>query len=65
MELILLRGYGYQREIVAHRKRSADGELIGLRKTNPILDTRVYKALFPGGEGIEVSSNRVDESILN
>ena len=39
MEVLLPRRYSYQRETVAHRKRSADSELISCRNSNQILYT--------------------------
>ena len=65
MEVLLPRGDGYQRETVAYSKQSSDDELIDCCNANPILDTRVYKAVFSGGEGIVVSANIVADSILN
>ena len=64
VEVMLIRGYGYQKVTVTHRNRSSEGELIGRCNANPILETRAYKVVFPFGEGIEVSENRVDGSIL-
>ena len=39
-------------------------ELISRRDANPILDKIVYKAVLSGGEGVELYTNRVAESIL-
>ena len=62
MGVLLLRGDGYQHTTVAHRKRSVNRELIGLHNANPILDTRVYKAVLPHGGLVKLMENRVDES---
>ena len=35
--VLLPRGEGYQRAIIAHRKRDSDGNLIVKRNPNPIL----------------------------
>ena len=64
MEGLLPRGDGYQRSTVARRKWNVDGELIILCNANPILDTRVYEAVFSDKEGLEISSNQVAESII-
>ena len=65
MEVLIPRGYGYQCPSVAHRNRSDNGKLRYSRNSDPILDTRVYEAVFSGVEGVKVSANRVAESILN
>ena len=51
-EVLPPRGDRYQRETVAHKKRNVDEKLIGLRNANSILGTKVYGAVFPGGEGL-------------
>ena len=64
MEVILTRGYGYQRATLVHRKCNVDVGLIGLLNANLIFDTRLYQDVFPGVKGVEVSSNRLAQSIL-
>ena len=64
MEVLLSIRDMYQCKTVSHRKRNADGELIGHLNAKLILDTQVYESVFPVGEGMEVSSNRVADSIL-
>ena len=49
MEFLLPRGDSYQIETLAHRKQNVDSELICLRNTKPILDTKVYKAVIQVG----------------
>ena len=65
MEVFLPRGYEYQLVTFTLSKQSDDGELIGLRNSNWILNTIVYKTVFSGGEVVEVYTNRMDGSILN
>ena len=65
MEVLIPRGYVYQQVTVALGKQSADGKHIVSRNSNPILDTKIYKEVFPYREGIIESSSRVDDSILN
>ena len=50
MEFLLPRRYWFENATVLHRKRNVDGELFDLHNANPILDTRVYEAVFPGRE---------------
>ena len=64
MEVLLPRGDGYHNTKVAHMNQNVDGDLIDLRNANLILDTTVYDAVFPGGEGLEESTNQVSETII-
>ena len=59
MEVLIPRGDGYHIATVAHIKRNVHGELIGIRISNPIFDTRLYETVLPGVEGVGVSENRV------
>ena len=65
VQVLLPKGDGYQRAHIQHRKRNADGELIGQRHSNPILDTRVYEAVFANGEAVDVAANTVAASLLD
>ena len=49
---------------VTHINWNAGGKPMSRRNANPIIYTRVYDAVFPVGEGMEVSYNRVEESNL-
>ena len=64
MEVLLYRGYEYHHEKVAYMKQSADDELIGHCKANTFLDTRVYKDMFYGRQGVQLYANRVAEYTL-
>ena len=68
---VLVQKYYFQEEMGTSAKQyltekpNVGGELIGIRDTKPILDTRVYDDVFPGGvEGVEVSANQLSGSIL-
>ena len=65
MEVLHPRGDGYQRATVCHIKRNVGGYIIGLYNTKLILNTGVYKAVFPGEEGVQLSSKQVAQFILN
>ena len=64
VQVLLPRGDGYQRALVEQRKRGVDGELIGQRHENPLLDTRGYLARFSDGTVVDVSANVVAASLL-
>ena len=59
VQALLSKGGGYQRARIRHRKRDANGELIGQRHSNPVLDTRVYEAVFADGSVVDVATNTV------
>ena len=65
VQALLPKGDGYQRAHIQHRKRNADGELIGQRHSNPILDTRTYEAVFADGSAVDVAANTVAASLLD
>jgi len=65
MQVLLPRGDGYQRATVAHRKRDADGNPIGIRNNNPILDTRVYEVEFEDGAAVELAANAVANALFD
>jgi predicted hotdog family 3-hydroxylacyl-ACP dehydratase len=50
---------------VVGRKRDADGNPIGLRNTNPILDTREYEVEFPDGATNVFTANMIAESMYS
>jgi len=50
---------------VTGRKRDQDGNPIGLRNSNPILDTRVYEVQFPDGHAEEFAANVIAESLYS
>ena len=50
---------------VTGRKRDADGKPIGVRNTNPILDTREYEVEFPDGATDVFTANMIAESMYS
>ena len=64
-EVLLPKGDKYLTGTVIGRKRDADGNPIGKRNTNPILDTRVYEVQFPDGHVEEFAANMIAESIYS
>ena len=65
MNVLLPRGEGYKQATISHRKRNSSGETIGRRNANPFLDTRVYEAEFPDGEGFAISANTTATILFN
>ena len=65
MNVLLPRGEGYQRAIIYHRKRNSSGKTIGKRIANTFLNTRVYEAEFPDGEGVVISANTTATSLFD
>ena len=47
------------------RKRDNDGNVVGQKHSNPLLDTRVYQLEFPDGRVEEYSMNIILENIAN
>lgn len=64
VQVLLPHGGEYQRAKIERRKRDAEGELIGQRHDNPLLDTRGYEARFPDGTTVDVAANVVAASLL-
>jgi len=50
---------------VLRRKRSINGDPIGLRNTNPLLDTREYDVIFPDGAVQSYLANDIAEGIYS
>lgn len=49
---------------VKRRARTHDGELVGVRNDNPILDTRTYEVEFADGQLAEFSANTIAENMF-
>jgi hypothetical protein len=58
-------GEKYLRVEVIRRRRDHNGNPIGLRNANPILDTREYDVLFPDGSTQSYLANAIVESIYS
>jgi hypothetical protein len=65
VQVLLPKEEGYQRARITSRKRDAEGELIGKRDNNPLLDTRSYEACFPDGSIVDVAANTVASSLMD
>ena len=65
MNVLLPRREGYQRSTISRRKRNSSGETIGRRNANPFLDTHVYKADLPDGEGVIILANTAAISLID
>jgi hypothetical protein len=50
---------------VLRRKRNVNGEPIGLRNINPLLDTREYDVIFPEGAVQSYLANDIAEGIYS
>jgi hypothetical protein len=62
-ELMLPKGDVLSPVKVVNRKRDANGNLIGIANTNPIIDTWIYKVQFPGGRTESYAANVIVESM--
>ena len=65
INFLLQRVEGYQRATISHRKRNSGCETIGRKNANPFLDTHVYEAEFPDGEGIAILANTASTSLFD
>ena len=59
------KGAGFEPATVKSRKRDADGRPIGLRHSNPLLDSRVYEIEYPDGHVEEVAANVIADAIYS
>jgi hypothetical protein len=50
---------------VTRRKRDHEGRPIGMRNSNPILDTREYEVLFPNGSSSSYLANTFAENLFS
>jgi len=60
-EVLLPNMGNMTRAKVTGRKRNADGDPVGVRNTNPILDTREYEVEFPDGATDVFTANTIAE----
>jgi hypothetical protein len=54
-----------QKVQVAARKQDVNGNPVGRRNTNPILDTREYEVEFPDGATHMFTANIIAESLYS
>ena len=64
-QVILPVGEKYLRGEVIRRRRDRNGNPIGIRNVNPILDTREYEVLFPDGSTQSYLANAIAESLYS
>jgi hypothetical protein len=62
-EVLLPVGNSQELVRVLHRKRDADGKVIGTAHHNPTLDSRIYEVPFPDGRTEELAANVIAEAI--
>ena len=63
MEVYLSHGDSTEIAKVLGRKRNADGNFVGWRHANPILDSRVFVVEFPDGEQKDIGYNILAEHL--
>jgi len=64
-ELLLPHGGEASKARVKSRKRDADGNPVGRRHQNPLLDTREYEVEFPDGSTEVVTANLIAETLYS
>ena len=62
-EVLLPQGDHLVAGTVVGRKRDHDGNPLGNRNPNPILDTRIYEVQFSDGHVLDYAANLIAESI--
>ena len=62
-EVLLPVGNSQELARVLHRKRDADGKVMGTTHHNPALDTHVYEVRFPDGRTEELAANVIAEAV--
>ena len=62
-ELLMPHGEGMKRARVVSRHKDEDGNPIGRRHPNPILDSRLYDIEFPDGSTEVVATNLIAENL--
>lgn len=62
-EVVIQKADGFFNATVIDRKRDSDGNPIGVRNANPILDTRVYNLQFPDGHVEAFAANVIAQSL--
>ena len=64
-ELHVPKGSDFVKAQVVKRARGEDGNPIGIRNPNPLLDTREYDVLFPDGSTESYSTNVIAENLYS
>lgn len=63
-EVLIPQGGVMKKAVVKRRATDQDGNPIGRRNPNPILDSREYEVQFPDGSVDILTANKISESIL-
>jgi len=63
--VVLPRGDQYEKAVVKRRKIDPSGNPVGIRNTNPILDTREYEVEFPDGSIDSYTANAIAEAMYS
>jgi len=61
--IVIPKGDGTIVGKVIKRAKGEDGNPIGLRNSNPLLDTREYKVLMPDGATVSYTANVIAENL--
>mmetsp|Transcript_8647 Transcript_8647/g.12593 ORF Transcript_8647/g.12593 Transcript_8647/m.12593 type:complete len:946 (-) Transcript_8647:1039-3876(-) len=64
-QLVLPVGEELRRGEVVRRRRDQNGRPVGIRNSNPILDTREYEVIFPDGSSQSYSANVIAENLYS
>ena len=64
-QVVLLVGGELCRGQLTHRMRDSNGNPIGMRNSNPMMDTREYEVTFPDGSVNSYSANTIAENIYS
>ena len=62
-QVLLPRGDSLERAVVKRRNKDDDGNPVGRRDANPILDTREYEVEFPDGSIDVLTANTIAEAM--
>jgi len=62
-EIMIPKGDGTIVGKVIKRAKGGDGNPIGLRNSNPLLDTREYEVLMPDGATVSYTANVIAENL--
>ena len=63
--VLLPRGDSHERAVVKRRNKDENGNPIGKRDANPILDTREYELEFPDGSIDVLTANAIAEAMYS
>lgn len=64
-QVLLPQGGEAMKATVIGHKRDQNGKPIGVRNSNPLLDTRLYEVEFPDGSTEEITANLIAETLFS